>query len=168
MEVISFLLQWPFWHLGRSSLAMFFFFITASLSSSDYWLFFVFCFLFLFTFFVSLSSWMVDLRCGRGCDHDLKIPRLQSIPMPGSQESGEPFQLHLCSWWLEKSILEYQSRRMPNWQIEWGSSFELGFGLGLGLEDEKSKNWFCFCFHVLYVINLIKKCNSRILNSTSK
>jgi len=39
---------------------------------------------------------------------------------------------------LEKSILEYQNRRMPNWQLEWGSSFELE--LGLGLEDEKSKN----------------------------
>ena len=121
-----------------------FFFLTASLSSSDYWLFFLFLtFVSLLFQRLFLREWL-NLRCGRGCGHDMKIPRLQSIPRPGSQESGEPFQLHLCSWWLEKSILEYQNRRMPNWQLEWGSSFELE--LGLGLEDEKSKNWCCFCF----------------------
>jgi len=122
-----------------------FFFLTASLSSSDYWLFFLFLtFVSLLFQRLFLREWL-NLRCGRGCGHDMKIPRLQSIPRPGSQESGEPFQLHLCSWWLEKSILEYQNRRMPNWQLEWGPVLNLNLDLGLRMKNQRIDVVFVSC-----------------------
>jgi len=50
-----------------------FFFLTASLSSSDYWLFFLFLtFVSLLFQRLFLREWL-NLRCGRGCGHDLKF-----------------------------------------------------------------------------------------------